>query len=339
MMIYLSNFLSNKKNDLILYTFSYNKKVFPLEETNFLIKYYNTFKVLSIFKIAYNIRNSDYIIIWNSPMHFVWVISKILFWSKAKLIWWNHHYPWYYSSNANVYIKLKRLLETKCIKKIDLLISNSKYLQQSIKSIYKRDSEILYPVLDDKFLDYNIKDKSIVFTPPTIFIYGRWVKGKNLKLIFQTYEVLKDKIPNLVLKIWWEWDLLTKYKNKSNIEGNIFFLWTLNKEQIIKNLKQSNLFLFSSKVDSFWLVILESMAFWIPVISYNVSWAKEIIKNWINWYLVNSEKEFISRSYEVLSNSSLGAKLWIWAVKTANKFWVHNFEKQLSNLFNSISVK
>jgi glycosyltransferase involved in cell wall biosynthesis len=129
------------------------------------------------------------------------VISKILFGSKARVIWWHHHFPWYYSSHTNVYIKLKKWLEKKSIQKIDILISNSKYLQQSIKSIYNRDSEILYPVLDNKFLNYNINEKCQVFTSPTIFVYGRWVEGKNIKLIFQTYEELKNKIPNLVLKI------------------------------------------------------------------------------------------------------------------------------------------
>ena len=36
----------------------------------------------------------------------------------------------------------------------DLIIVNSKYLQGEIKDIYKIDSKILYPVLDNKFLNY-----------------------------------------------------------------------------------------------------------------------------------------------------------------------------------------
>jgi hypothetical protein len=83
------------------------------------------------------------------------VLSKLLFRSNAKLIWWHHHYPWYYSQNPNVYIKLKRFFEKCIIKSIDSVIANSKYLQDSIKDIYKIDSKILYPVLDDKFLNHN----------------------------------------------------------------------------------------------------------------------------------------------------------------------------------------
>ena len=315
MMIYLSTFLQSKNNSVNLYSFSRNKS-----------------KFLSFIKIAYAIRKCDYIIIWNSPMHFVWVLSKLLFRSKARLIWWHHHYPWYYSQNANVYIKLKRFLEKRIIKSIDSVIVNSKYLQGSIKDTYKVDSKILHPVLDDKFLSHNSENKKIPNTSKTIFTYGRWVEGKNLKMIFSTYNDLKNKVPNLILRIAWEWDDLIKYKNRFKKDKNVIFEGRVDISQIIENLEQSNLFLFPSLIDSFWLVILESMSIWVPVISYNLHWAKEIVKNNINWYLVDSDSEFIKRSYEVLSNSSLEEHLSIEAVKTAKAFSGHTFEKQLSKI-------
>lgn len=332
MMIYLSNFLSNK-NNVIFYTFSYDEKLFPVNENNFLVKCFNNTKLVSFFKIAYDIRKSDYIIIWNSPMHFVWVISKLLFRSKAKIIWWHHHYPWYYSQKTNLHIKFKKFFERRIIKNIDSVIANSKYLQDSIKEIYKIDSKILYPVLDNKFLNHNSENKKVLSTTNTIFTYGRWVEGKNIWLVLKTYDELKKKVPDLILKIWWEWNELSNYKNKYKRDKNIIFLWVLNKEQIIKNLEQSSLFLFPSKIDSFWLVILEAMSIWNPVISYNLSWAKEVIKNWINGYLVNSDSEFIERTYEVLTNSLLRNNLSIEALKTAMTFSSHTFEKQLKKIF------
>jgi glycosyltransferase involved in cell wall biosynthesis len=151
-------------------------------------------------------------------------------------------------------------------------------------------------------------------------------------MIFKTYDDLRNKISNLVLKIWWEWNEIEKYKNKYEWNENIIFLWKVDISQIIENLEQSNLFLFPSRIDSFWLVIIESMSIWVPVISYNLSWAKEIIKNWINWYLVNSDNEFIEKSYEILINSSLEKKLSIESLKTAKSFSEENFNKQLSKI-------
>lgn len=332
MMIYLSNFLS-KDNNVVFYTFSYDEMLFPITENNFLIKYFKNSKLISLVKISYNIRNSDYIIIWNSPMHFVWVISKLLFRSKAKLIWRHHHYPWYYCKNANVYIRFKKIIERLVLKNIDSIVVNSKYLQASIKDIYKIDSKILYPVLGDKFLNYNSENKKILSDHKIMFTYWRWSEGKNIQLIFNTYEDLKNKVPNLILKIWWDWNELSEYKNKYVENKNIHFLWIVDQEQIIRELELSNLFLFPSKIDSFWLVILESMAIWNPVISYNLAWAKEIIKNWINWYLVDSDSEFIKRSLDILNDSSLRERLWIEAIKTSKHFWRHTFKTNLEKLF------
>lgn len=316
MMIYLSNFLS-KNNKLNLYSFSSEKS-----------------KLISFFKIAYAIKDSDYVFIWNSPMHFVWVISKLIFRNKAKLIWWHHHYPWYYGSNANVYIKLKRFLEKLFLRKIDFVIANSKYLQDSIKDIYKIDSKILYPVLDNKFLNHKVQNKNKSSNTKTIFTYGRWVEWKNLSLVLEIYQKLKNKVPNLVLEIWWIWDELEKIKNKYEKDENIKFLWFVDKKQIISKLEKSDLFLFTSTIDSFWLVILESMSIWVPVISYNKSWAKEIIKNWVNWFLVNSKKSFIEKSYDILTDDNLRNNLSIDSIKTSKAFSEKTFEKNLNEIFN-----
>ena len=52
MMIYLSNFLQDKNNDVTLYAFSYNKKLFPSNENNFKINYFkSTFIVVLLFPV------------------------------------------------------------------------------------------------------------------------------------------------------------------------------------------------------------------------------------------------------------------------------------------------
>jgi glycosyltransferase involved in cell wall biosynthesis len=349
MMIYLSQCLSQNNNNIVFYTFSYNDKLFSKTENSFDIKYFKNSKIISFFKIAYSIRKFDYVFIWNSPMHFVWIVSKILFWFKWKIIWWHHHYPWYYSKNANVYTKLKRFIEKVFIWYIDFMIVNSGYLQKSIKNIYNINSKILYPILDKEFLEYNI-EKNLPSKEKVLFTCSRWDDGKNIELVFKTYISLKEKIPNLVLKIAWEWLELQniknkykynyfdtkKYKHKYNLEKDISFLWYVNKQQIIENLKNSNLFLFPSKIDSFWIVVLESMSIWRPVISLNKGWVGEIIKNWVNWFLVESEQEFINKTYSLLTNNELLNKFWTEAKKTATTYNNRYFKENLSKLLTFI---
>lgn len=328
MMIFLWNFLVKKWNDVKFYTSSYDKDLFKNIDFEVIVSN-------KIF-ISYHIRKSDYLIIWNSPMQFVWVFSKIFFFSKAKILWWHHHYPWYYSKNKGFIMFLKRFLEKSFLRFIDLLIWNSFYIQQALLEIYKKNVKILNPVVDEEFLYYKNKDKDKIFESNTIITYSRWVEWKNIKQIFDTYEFLTKYFKDLKLLVWWEWEELKYYKNKYKNKKNISFLGFLNKKQIISNLEKSNVFLFPSKIDSFWISVLESIFIWVPVVCFDEKWVKEIVQNKQNWYLVLSKKEFNKKTLKILNNKELNKKLWKWCVKTRKIFSYQRFEKQLEEIFLEI---
>ncbi len=334
MMIYLSNLLKSKKNNLNFYCFSYEKQAFEDIEINFKINSFSSWKIskiISLFLIAYKIRKSDYIIVWNSPMHFASVISKVLFFSRAKIIWWNHHYPWFYNKDTKI-IKLKRFFEKLILKKIDIIISNSKYLKSELENIFEWQVLVLNPVLDKEFLLYKGK-REVDKLDNIIFSYSRWVKWKNISLIFETYENLKDKINNLKLIIWWSGEELKPFLKKYKSNKNIIFLGIINKKQIIDNLEKSKVFLFPSIIDSFWIVIVESMSIWTPVISFSAPWAKEIISNKQNSFITNNKKDFFSYTYNILKSNSLNEKISNCAKNISLEYSIKNFEKSLDKIF------
>ena len=328
MMIFLWNFLKDKWNEVYFFTSSYDKDLFS-KDISFPVRV-----IKNKIKISFEIRKYDFIIIWNSPMQFVWVLSKILFLSKAKILWWHHHYPWYYSENKGFQIFLKKYLEKFSLKFIDLLIWNSFYIVESLKKIYKREVWILNPVVDKEFIFY--KNKNLAFDSKTLITYWRWVKWKNVKQIFDTYEFLKNNFQNLKLLIWWEGEELKFYKEKYKGNKKIKFLWLVNKKSIIYNLEQSNVFLFPSKIDSFWISVLESIFVWIPVIAFNEKWVVEIVQNWQNWYLVSDSLEFSLKVLEVLNDKNKNIELSRWCIKTRENFTYSRFEGQLENIFFKI---
>ena len=203
-----------------------------------------------------------------------------------------------------------------------------------MKEIYKKEVKILNPIVDKEFLLY--KNKKLAFDSKIVISYSRWVEWKNVKQIFETYEYLKENLKNFKLIIWWEWIELQKYKKKYKGIENIEFLWTINKETIISNLEKSNLFLFPSDIDSFWISALEAMFVWIPVVAFDKKWVREIVQNWRNWYLVSSSKEFSEKTLEILSEKNKNIKLSTWAIKTREKFTIDRFEKQLEDIFLKI---
>ncbi len=324
MMIFLWNLLQERQNKVKFYTFSYNRDLFSNE-----IKL--KVCVFNFLKIAYAIRKCDYIIIWNSPMQFVWVLSKLLFLSKAKIIWWHHHYPWYYWKNTNIFIFLKRFLEKRALKFIDVLVANSIFIRDALKKIYGLDSIVLYPVLDKEFLNYKYKNKS--FNKKTIISYGRWVKWKNLKQIIQTYTLLKKRVPKLELLIWWVWEELEIYKNKYSFDNNIKFLWMLDKKAIVDNLEKSNVFLFPSKIDSFGLSAVEAMSVWIPVVWFSWNWLTEVVQNHKNWYLVESSFDFTEKVFEILDNKDLNINLSLNSLEIRKQLSLDNFLANLDKVF------
>ena len=334
MMIFLSEFLKNKNNDVNFFCFSYEKQKFKDLEINFKINsfyYWKISKILSLFLIAYKIRKSDYIFVWNSPMHFVWVISKILFLSSAKIIWWNHHFPWYYNTNTKI-IKFKRFFEKLFLKKVDIIISNSKYLKTELERIFSRQVLILNPVLDKEFLLYKGK-REVDKLDNILFSYSRWVEWKNISLLFQTYDNLKDKINNLKLIIWGSGEELIPFEKKYKSDKNIIFLWVINKKQIIDNLEKSKVFLFPSQIDSFWIVVTEAMSIWTPVISFSSPWVFEIISNEQNSFITDNKKKFISYTYNILKKNFLNKKISDNAKNIFKKYDGWNFENNLDKIF------
>ncbi|MDD2908048.1 MAG: glycosyltransferase family 4 protein [Candidatus Gracilibacteria bacterium] len=323
MMIYLSNLLK-KENIVEFYAFSYDEQIFSKDIT-FKVNCFNKLKT------AYSIRNSDYIIIGNSPMQFVGVLSKILFFSKAKLIWWHHHYPWYYSKNTNVFILIKKLLERFSMRFIDTLVSNSYYLKSSLKDIYNVDSKVLYPILDREFTSHDYK--KLALNGKTIFTYGRRVEGKNLNQVFQTYESLKSQVSGLMLNIGGIGTELDFYKDKYKDDTNVSFLGLLDKLSIINYLEKSLVCLFTSKIDSFGMTIIEAMSIGVPVVAFDLHGAKEIIKNGQNGFLVKTDSEFTNRVLEIINDVSLQNTLSKNALNITKDFDESSFIKNLEDIF------
>ncbi len=333
MMFHLCRELSDT-NQVVFFTTKYNQnnfsnKFFSIKEIS------SKIKIISYLKIAYLIKNYDIVFCWNSPMHFIGVLSKILFRAKFKLIWWNHHYPWYHEKKHSTFIvRLKAFIEKFFINYIDLLIANSIYIKDSLLDIFghNRQIKILHPVVSSIFAWNKQKDfrqKSKI----TLFTYSRWVKWKNIKIIFDLYESLSKDF-DLNLLIWWEGKELEKYKKDFSKYKNISFLWRLCEEDILKYWKKSDIFLFPSLIDSFWLSILEMMFLSLPIIAFNSWWVFELVKNWKNGFLCNSNIEFIQKTKLLIKNSILRKQMSIESYNISiSNYKDINFNKELQEVF------
>ena len=335
MMFHLYKQIS-KQNKVVFFTTNLNSKWF--KEIPKIIEVKTKIKFISYLILAYKIKDFDYVIAWNSPMHFVGVLSKIFFQAKFKLFWWNHHYPWYHNKkHSNLFISLKRFLERKSIKYIDLFIANSQYIKDSLIDIFNlqsRQIKILYPVVSQIF-EKNDCRQSRQNKKITLFTYSRWDKWKNLWVIFKMYDTLSTKYDFNIL-IWWEGIELEKYKNKYSSCKRISFMWRLCEEDILKYSSESHIFLFPSLIDSFWISILEMMFCSLPIIWFNSWWVSELIKNWKNGFLCNSDLDFIQKTEKLILDKELREKMSIESYNIAiSKFKSNNFILSLKEIFKN----
>ena len=226
----------------------------------------------------------------------------------------------------------KKIIENYFVWKVDTIVWNSRFLQGHLKNLYKRDIKILYPIVDSiYFEENNIVNwlKKWWDNKRKIFTAWRWDDWKWLKDIFQIYEVLKDKY-NFQIEIAGIWTQQEYFENLYKWDKDIIFLWKLEGKKIKEKFLESDIFLFPSKIDSFGLVIIESLLSNTPVISYELWEAEFLIKNWENWYLVKDIDEYIKILIKIFKDEDLLIKLQETSRKSVvSNYSMKNFEEQL----------
>lgn len=257
---------------------------------------------------------SEYdIVISSSSAESKWVITKpdtihICYCHTPTRYFWSHYHEYLNMMEFWVLNHLWKWLMPKIVHNLrkwdfisaqrpDYFIANSKNTALRISKYYDRNSEVIYPWVDiDDITDlkktshhtpgYSLLDKSNSPWPSpqgegvkeNFYLYiGRCIPYKKFDLIVDAFNENWKKlilVTNTDNKLYRE----LKYKSKENIT------WKLNisKDEKMKLFSISKAFLFPPEED-FWIVPIEAMAFWKPVIAYSKWWATETVIEWKTW--------------------------------------------------------
>ncbi len=171
---------------------------------------------------------------------------------------WGKYYKIYYQ-------KIKQALK-KINQENILLISNSKYVQNSIEKIYGKKSSLLYPPLDLSEFNENLTKKKSLIT------VSRFSAEKNLEFVIDVMKNLSNDsiiIGNTKTKsneIYY--DLLDSKIKKMN-SSNIVLLKNIPRKNLITHLLESKVY-FHASPETFGLTIVESIAAGcIPIVPNN----------------------------------------------------------------------
>lgn len=257
---------------------------------------------------------------------------------KSKKIYYCHTPPRYLYDLHELYLKkvpflfkpifklfcyiFKKMYESD-IKKMDLILTNSKNTQKRIYNFLWIDSIILYPPVDlNEFKFINQKDYYLSF--------ARLSDAKRVHIIVEAFKKLPNK---KIIIIYWEndpqrqkiFDLAFWYKNIEfvTLPWNIWFT------DYVGNCIAT---IYIPIDEDFGMSPVESMAAWKPVIWVNEGWLKETLIDGKTWILISAEANIdeLVNAIEKL-DWDLAIHMKIDCEKRSADFGLDTFKKQLQS--------
>lgn len=129
------------------------------------------------------------------------------------------------------------------------------------------------------------------------------MEHKNPMMLLECAQLIKKEIPSFTLDIYGTGNLERKLEKEiaeRGLQNTVKLRGFTEDKSVYSNYE---LFWFTSKLDGFGLVLIESMANATPVIT--TDWGDgvfEVIKNGETGFIVESEKDFINRSIELFKD-------------------------------------
>lgn len=204
---------------------------------------------------------------------------------------WGKYYKIYYE-------KTKQTLE-KINQENILLLSNSKYVQNSLEKIYGKKSSLLYPPLDLSEFNQNISKKK------SLICISRFSSEKNLEFVIDAVKNLS--IDSIIIgntktksnEIYY--NLLDSKIKKEMHSSNIVLLKNISRKNLLAHLLESKVY-FHASPETFGLTIVEGIsAGCIPIVPDNSAH-----KETVPFSELRYEPNDISNAQEKIKQALLG---------------------------------
>lgn len=205
-----------------------------------------------------------------------------------------------------------------------------------LKEIKNKPKVVVIP----NMIKENFEGKVSSLNNNQIISIGRLEPVKDFYTLILVFSVIVKKYPDLKLKIIGDGsqkEILSKLIEKYNLQDKVILTGKLNEEEIKEELIKSDIFVLTSKSESFSLVLCEAMNYGLPCVAFDVDVGpREIIKDGITGFLIKNRKiEFmIDKISNIIENSNLRKKMGIESINNVKIFYSNNILKEWERLFN-----
>lgn len=166
----------------------------------------------------------------------------------------NYKKRWWTRIGGEIINHFMRIYDFEVSQRPDILVANSKNIQERIKKFYRRDSVVIYPPIDLSEIKLQKKKQDFYL------ILNRLVRGKGTEIIVEACSKL-----GLPLKVAGTGPELENLKSKAG--KNIQFLGWVSDSERVKLLQNVKALIVASEDEDFGITSIEAQAAGTPVIA------------------------------------------------------------------------
>ncbi len=174
-----------------------------------------------------------------------------------------------------------------------------------------------------------------------IISIGRLEEVKDFKTLILIFSKISQKYENITLKIIGsgsQKESLEKIIKENNLENRVILTGTLSEDDIKKELLKSDIFVLTSKSESFSLVLCEAMNYGLPCVAFDVDVGpREIIENNQTGFIIPDRNvyEMQNKTQELIDDIELRKKIGQKAHNSAQKYYPKNIIGKWINIFEN----
>jgi len=291
-----------------------NYKVIKLgmPKNQFFQRLYRLFFFLDTKKINYYKKLKDYDIVISHFYPMNWLAYNAKKEYKIKYIYFNHGVNTTGLLNnlwQKFYMKLFSSFTNITLSNVDEAYSVSKYLKDDLKEVSNLDSKVIYNKIDKKKFNKKVKGDTIIkeynLKNNKILLYvGRIAPHKGIHLLLESFNIVKNKIPNAKLIIVGK-PTFNNYSKKLKKIANkdVIFTGFVPDEELPYYYAACDIYVTASQWEGFNIPIVEAQACGKKVIAFDIGSHPEVVKNGV---LVenNNIKKFAEGVIKILKSES-----------------------------------
>ncbi|MDZ4209876.1 MAG: glycosyltransferase [Candidatus Curtissbacteria bacterium] len=251
---------------------------FDLSEYDLVISSSNAYMAKAV-----KVPNGVHICYCHTPPRFLYGYPTALNWRKNPLL----------RPVGEVINHFMRVWDFEIAQDVNFFIANSKEVQGRIKKFYRRDSEVIYPPVDIKWLTaYSLQQTAVSGKQSASYflVVSRLVASKNVEIAVEVCKKLKLPLKvvgggkELVSLKKLAADITPKLTDRSKKvkreEGTVEFLGEVSDKELVELYQNCRAVIFPASQEDFGLVPVEVMAVGKPVIANAEGGVLETVIDW-----------------------------------------------------------